>query len=48
MLTGTARKGDWGVFYDFVYVNIGDLKIDGARRERPGRRRFTAGVGKPG
>jgi hypothetical protein len=26
MLTGTAHKGDWGVFYDFVYVNIGELR----------------------
>ena len=26
MLTGRAHKGDWGVFYDVVYVNIGDLK----------------------
>ncbi len=26
MLTGTAHKGDWGVFYDFVYVNFADLK----------------------
>ena len=26
MLTGTAHKGEWGVYYDFVYVNIGDLK----------------------
>jgi len=26
MLTGTARKGDWGVFYDIVYVHFGDLR----------------------
>jgi hypothetical protein len=26
MLTGTAHKGDWGVFYDFVYVNFADVK----------------------
>jgi hypothetical protein len=26
MLTGTARKGDWGAFYDVVYVHFADLK----------------------
>ncbi len=26
MLSGTARKGEWGAYYDFVYVNIGQLR----------------------
>jgi hypothetical protein len=26
MLTGTARKGDWGIFYDVVYVHFADLR----------------------
>jgi hypothetical protein len=36
MLTGTARKGEWGVFYDFVYVNIGDLRSTTREVNGPG------------
>jgi len=36
MLTGTAHKGDWGVFYDFVYVNIGDLRSTARDLNGPG------------
>jgi hypothetical protein len=36
MLTGTARKGEWGVFYDFVYVNIGQLRSTARDVNGPG------------
>ncbi len=36
MLTGTARKGDWGVFYDVVYVNLGELRSAARDLNGPG------------
>jgi hypothetical protein len=36
MLTGTVRKGDWGVFYDVVYVNLGDLRSTARDFKGPG------------
>jgi hypothetical protein len=36
MLSGTASKGEWGAYYDFVYVNIGQLRSKAQDVHGPG------------